>query len=199
MPTRRRALKTLLAGAAALSVGPSLSASAAHQAEGLRPAAATPPAPAPRKGNIRHSVCRWCFDSLTVEELCTAAKSIGITAIDLVGPKDWPTLKQHGLHSSMCNGAEINLVDGWNNPRFHETLLKNYSEMIPKVGAAGYQNLICFSGNRRGMDDLVGMRHCAHGLRQLMPLAQQHGVTLVMELFNTKVDHPDYMCDSSLW
>lgn len=124
---------------------------------------------------------------------------MGIVAIDLIGPKEWDVLKKHGLDSSMCNGAEINLVDGWNDPKFHDQLMKNYTEMIPKVAQAGYKNLICFSGNRRGMDDLVGMRNCSKGLRQLMPLAEKHGVTLVMELFNTKVNHPDYMCDSSIW
>ena len=206
MPTRRHALKTLLAGAAALSAAP-LPAIASAKA-GLYPQPSTSPAegtkaglnPQPfRKGNIRHSVCRWCFDPMPLDELCAAAKKLGLSAIDLIGPKDWDTLKKHGLDSSMCNGAEINLVDGWNNPKFHEQLLKNYTEMIPKVAQAGYRNLICFSGNRRGMDDLVGMRNCAQGLRQLMPLAEKHGVTLSMELFNTKTDHPDYMCDSSLW
>lgn len=195
MPTRRHALKTLLAGAAAVSVAPALSL-----AENQQPTTSNrQPIPPPRKGNIRHSVCRWCFDSMPLDDLCKAAKNLGISAIDLIGPKDWDTLKKHGLDSSMCNGAEINLVDGWNNPKFHEQLLKNYTEMIPKVAQAGYKNLICFSGNRRGMDDLVGMRNCAQGLRHLMPLAEKHGVTIIMELFNTKTDHPDYMCDSSIW
>lgn len=190
MPTRRQTLKTLLAGAAAISTMPT--SLAAH------PSPLTSPPP-PRKGNIRHSVCRWCYDSMSLDDLCAAAKKMGIVAIDLIGPKEWDVLKKHGLDSSMCNGAEINLVDGWNDPKFHDQLMKNYSEMIPKVAQAGYKNLICFSGNRRGMDDLVGMRNCSKGLRQLMPLAEKHGVTLVMELFNTKVNHPDYMCDSSIW
>ncbi len=192
MSTRRHALKTILAGAAALTAAPGLSL-----AENPQPSTFNPQPP--RKGNVRHSVCRWCFDSMPLDELCVAVKKMGISAIDLVGPKDWDTLKKHGLDSSMCNGAEINLVDGWNNPKFHEQLMKNYTEMIPKVAQAGYKNLICFSGNRRGMDDLVGMRNCAQGLRQLMPMAEKHGVTIIMELFNTKTDHPDYMCDSSIW
>ena len=198
MPTRRHAIKTILAGAAALTAAPNLSF-AEETKTGLTPHSSLLTPPPPRKGNVRHSVCRWCFDSMPLDELCVAVKKMGIVAIDLIGPKDWDTLKKHGLDSSMCNGAEINLVDGWNNPKFHEQLMKNYTEMIPKVAQAGYKNLICFSGNRRGMDDLVGMRNCAQGLRQLMPLAEKHGVTLVMELFNTKTDHPDYMCDSSIW
>jgi hydroxypyruvate isomerase len=108
------------------------------------------------KGNVNHAVCRWCFSEIDIETLCTEAKKIGIKGIDLVGPKDWPVLKKHGLTSSMCNGAEINLVDGWNDPKFHETLIKNYTEMIPLVAKAGYKNLICFSGNKRGKDDETG-------------------------------------------
>jgi hydroxypyruvate isomerase len=99
----------------------------------------------------------------------------------------------------MCNGAEISLVDGWNNPKNHEELLKRYTAMIPKVGAAGYRNLICFSGNRNGMDDATGLAHCVEGLSKVLPLAQQHGVVLCMELFNSRIDHKDYQCDSSQW
>jgi len=112
------------------------------------------------KGNIRHAVCRWCYNDIPLEQFCAAAKDMGISAIDLVGPKDWPVLKKYGLDSSMCNGAEINLVDGWNDTAFHEKLIRNYSEMIPKVAEAGYKNLICFSGNRRGKDDETGWKNC---------------------------------------
>jgi hydroxypyruvate isomerase len=151
------------------------------------------------KGNIHHSVCRWCYSFLSVEELCMAIKKIGFTAIDLVGPKDWPLLKQYGIDSSMCNGAEINLVDGWNDPQFHTTLIKNYSTMIPMVAAAGYKNLICFSGNRRGMDDETGLKNCTNGLQQIMSLAEKNNVTIQMEVFNSKIDHKDYMADKTSW
>lgn len=151
------------------------------------------------KGNVKHSVCRWCFDSLDLDTLCVESKKIGISAIDLIGPDDWHILKKHGLDSSMCNGAEINLVDGWNDPKFHDILIKNYSEMIPKVAAAGYKNLICFSGNRRGKDAETGINNCVEGLKKVLPIAEKHGVTLVMELLNSKVDHEDYQCDRSEW
>lgn len=151
------------------------------------------------KGNINHSVCRWTFDKLSVEELCLAVKKMGFAAIDLVGPADWPTLKKHGVYSSMCNGAEISLTQGWNDKKFHPTLLKNYSEHIDLVANAGYKNLICFSGNRNGMDDETGLKNCADGLKQLMKIAEDRGVVLVMELLNSKVDHKDYMCDNSAW
>lgn len=189
MPTRRRALKTLLAGAAALTASPNISF--AEMSDNQLPAV--------RKGNIRHSVCRWCFGGFSLDELCLFAKQIGITAIDLVGPKDWETLKKHGLDSSMCNGAEINLTDGFAEPKFHDQLVKNYTEMIPVVAKAGYKNLICFSGNRRGMDDETGLKNCVAGLKKILPLAEKNGVILQMELLNSKVDHKDYMCDRTPW
>lgn len=151
------------------------------------------------KGNINHSVCRWCFDGLSVDELCVEAKKIGITGIDLVGPKDWSTLKKHGMVSTMCNGAEISLVKGWNDPQYHATLIKNYTEHINLVADAGYKNLICFSGNRNGMDDATGLKNAAEGLKKIMPLAEKRGVTIIMELLNSKVDHKDYMCDKTAW
>jgi hydroxypyruvate isomerase len=151
------------------------------------------------KGNVNHSVCRWCFNDVDLDTLCTEAKKIGIKGIDLVGPKDWPTLKKHGLYSSMCNGAEINLVDGWNDPKFHDTLIKNYTEMIPLVAKAGYKNLICFSGSRRGKDDETGWKNCVAGLKQVIPIAEKHNVVLVMELLNSKIDHKDYQCDKTAW
>jgi hydroxypyruvate isomerase len=151
------------------------------------------------KGNVNHSVCRWCFGSVDLDTLCIEAKKIGIKAIDLVGPNDWATLKKHGLYSSMCNGAEISIPDGWNDPKFHATLIKNYSEMIPKVAEAGYKQLICFSGNRRGKDDETGLKNCVEGLKQILPIAEKHNVVVVMELLNSKVNHGDYQCDNTPW
>ncbi|MNK24974.1 Hydroxypyruvate isomerase [compost metagenome] len=186
--SRRTALKNIVAGTAALGVSAAIPAFALEQTKSTM-----------LKGNINHSVCRWCFGKMELDDLCIEAKKIGIKAIDLVGPKDWPTLKKHGLYSSMCNGAEINLVDGWNDPQFHATLIKNYSEMIPKVAEAGYTQLICFSGNRRGKDDETGLKNCVDGLKQVLPLAEKHGVVLVMELLNSKINHKDYQCDHTAW
>lgn len=186
--SRRAALKNIVAGTAALGVSATIPAFALE-----------PPVSVMLKGNVNHSVCRWCFGKLSLDELCIEAKKIGIKAIDLVGPEGWPTLKKHGLYSSMCNGAEINLVDGWNDPKFHATLIKNYTEMIPKVAEAGYTQLICFSGNRRGKDDETGLKNCVDGLKQVLPLAEKHGVVLVMELLSSKVDHKDYQCDHTAW
>ncbi|MES2874385.1 MAG: TIM barrel protein [Bacteroidota bacterium] len=186
---RRKALKNIIAGTAALSAGNMFSSFTHARAN----------SPALLKGNINHSVCRWCFSQLSVEALCIASKEIGLKAIDLVGPKDWPTLQKFGLDSSMCNGAEINLVKGFNDKQYHSTLIKNYSEMIPQLAKAGYKNLICFSGNRAGKDDETGLANSAEGLKQLMALAEKNKVTLVMELLNSKIDHKDYQCDKTPW
>ena len=147
---------------------------------------------------INHSVCHWCFEDIPLEEFLITLRRLGIGAIDLVGPKDWPLLKRHNIHCSMCNGAELSLVEGWNNPNYHPQLIENYKAMIPLVAKAGYTNLICFSGNRDGMSDTEGLANCVSGLRQVLPLAEKHGVVLQMELFN-QIDHPDYMCDRSAW
>jgi hydroxypyruvate isomerase len=153
----------------------------------------------PLKNNINHSVCSWTYGHLSIEELCILVKKIGFNAIDLVGPKGWPILKKHGVYSSMCNGAEISLVEGWNNPKNHDTLIKNYTTYINLVADAGYKNLICFSGNRNGMSNEEGLKHCTTGLQKIMPLAEQRGIIIQMELFNSKIDHKDYMCDNTNW
>lgn len=186
---RRTVIKNILAGSVAASATGILSSFAP----------VTSKQNTPLKKNINHSVCRWTYDFLPLEELCKAVNTIGFSAIDLCGPKDWPTLKQYNIYSSMCNGAEISLVKGWNDPQYHATLIKNYTEMIPLVAAAGYRNLICFSGNRNGMANEVGMKNCADGLKQIMPIAEKYGVIVQMELLNSKVNHKDYMCDRSQW
>lgn len=189
-PNRRRVIKNLLATTLASGTAALLPAFASSN---IKNATMT------LKGNINHAVCRWCFGSLSIEALCVAIKKIGFNAIDLVGPSDWPILQQHGIYSSMCNGAEINLVNGFADKKYHATLISNYTKMIPLVAEAGYTNLICFSGNRNGMDDDTGWNNCVEGLQKIIPLAEKHGVVLHMELLNSKVDHKDYMCDHTAW
>jgi hydroxypyruvate isomerase len=189
---RRSVIKGLFAGAAVIGIPSSLAAFQNSDTENELLATSL-------KGNINHSVCRWCFSTIELDTLCAEAKKMGISGIDLVGPKDWPTLKKYDLTSAMCNGAEINLVDGFNDPQFHDTLEANYSKMIPLVAAAGYTNLICFSGNTRNKTDEEGWNNCVIGLKKLIPLAEKYKVTLVMELLNSKIDHHDYQCATTAW
>ncbi len=187
--SRRKALHQILMGSIAMgAVNPIVSLAAENMEVNNK-----------LKGNINHSVCQWTYSFLTLEELCALVKKLGFAAIDLIGPKGWPTLKSNGIYSSMCNGAEISLVKGWNDKQYHATLIKNYTEHIELVASAGYKNLICFSGNRNGMNDETGMNTCAEGLKQIMAIAEKKGVIIQMELFNSKVDHKDYMCDKSAW
>lgn len=187
--TRREVFKNIMLGSAAVIAAPELSSAACNEKENKNML----------KGNIKHSVCRWTYNFLSLDELCKNVKDIGFAAIDLVGPKDWDTLKKYGIYSSMCNGAEISLTEGWNDKQYHPTLIKNYTDHIDLVSKAGYKNLICFSGNRKGMDDQAGLKTCAEGLKQIMSLAEKRGVIVQMELLNSKVDHKDYMCDLSRW
>ena len=187
---RRSVIKNLLAGTAALGASGMLSSFKAEEKEAMVEKL---------KGNINHAVCRWCYGDISVDALCAAAKDIGIKGIDLVGPADWPTLKKYGLYSSMCNGAEINLTDGFNDKQFHAKLQKNYTEMIPLVAKAGYKNLICFSGSRREKTNEEGWDNCVEGLKPLVKLAEKHNVVLVMELLNSKIDHKDYQADRTSW
>ena len=151
------------------------------------------------KGNINHSVCRWCYSNIQLEDLCKAAKSIGISSIELTGPDEWAMLRKYDLTSALPNGAGKGITQGFNDPKLHDELVESYSAIIPKVAAAGLNQLICFSGNRNGLDDEKGIENCAIGLKRLMPIAEKHKVTLVMELLNSKVNHPDYQCDHTVW
>ena len=188
--SRRNSLKKIAGSVALTTLGASLSS---------RIYAAEKTLPLSLRGKVNHSVCRWCYNDIPFPDLCKAAKEIGIASIELVGPDEWPILKEFGLTCAMPWGAGMGIEKGFNNPDFHEELIKSYEEMIPKVAAAGYNQIICFSGNRNGLDDQKGIENCAIGLKKLMPTAEKHKVTMVMELLNSKVDHPDYQCDHTAW
>ncbi len=188
--SRRDAMKKIVSGTAFAFAGTSL-AHRVSAAENLLDSSV--------KGKINHSVCRWCYESIPLEDLCKAAKDIGIASIELVGPDEWPTLQKYGLTSALPWGAGKGIIEGFNNPALHDELVKSYEDLIPKVAAAGYKQIICFSGNRNGLDDEKGIENCAIGLKRLMSFAEKHKVTLVMELLNSKVDHHDYQCDHTQW
>ena len=189
-PSRRNALKKMAAATAIAVVG-----------EGLvnRLTAAESVMDQRMKGQVNHSVCKWCYNSISLEDLCKSAKKIGLSSIELLGPNDWPTLQKYGLTCAMPQGAGMGIEKGFNDPQYHEALIKSYEEVIPKVAAAGYNQIICFSGNRKGMAEEQGLKNCAVALKKLMPVAEKHKVTMVMELLNSKVNHKDYMCDHTAW
>ena len=188
--SRRNVLKNLALSASAIVTAPAVSFAAKEDHKKKLKL----------KGNINHSVCRWTYNFLPLDELCDVVNKIGFSAIDLVGPKDWPTLQKHNIYCSMCYTAgENSLTKGWNNPAYHAQLIKDFTEVIPLMPGAKYTNVICFSGNRNGMDDETGLKNCAEGLKKIMPVAEKNGVTVMMELLNSKVNHKDYMCDRTKW
>jgi hydroxypyruvate isomerase len=188
--SRRKLIKAMALGTTAAMTAPAITFAKQFEAEpDLK-----------LKGNINHSVCQWTYSFMPLEELCKTVKDIGFNAIDLIGPKDWPMLQKYGIYSSMCYTAgENSLTKGFNDPSQHDRLIKDFLEVIPLMKKAGYKSVICFSGNRNGMDDETGMKNCAAGLKKIIPLAEKNGITLIMELLNSKVDHKDYMCDHTNW
>ena len=162
-------------------------------------AAAEAALPDSLKGRIRHSVCRWCYNSIPLETLCREAKTIGLESIELVEPKELHVLAQHGLTCAMVSGVPGNIPNGLNRVAHHDRILAFMEEVIPIAAKGGYPNVIVFSGNRDGMSDDEGLEHCATGLKRIMPIAEKHGVTVCMELLNSRVNHADYMCDRTPW
>ncbi|MEX0685102.1 MAG: TIM barrel protein [Balneolales bacterium] len=151
------------------------------------------------QGRVKHSVCRWPYNDIGFEDLCKAANEIGIHSIELVGPKEWPILKKYGLECAMPWGADLGTKKGFNDTELHDELVEKYEEIIPLVADAGHKQLICFSGNRNGLDDEQGLINCEKGLKRIMKTAEDHDVILSMELLNSKINHPGYQCDYTKW
>ncbi len=151
------------------------------------------------KGHINHSVCQWCYPDVSLEDLCKAGKAMGLASIELVGPESWPTLKKHGMMCAMAKSVHPRIAVGWNRLENHDDLVKRYTHIIPLAAAAAVPNLVCLSGNRGGMDDELGLEHCVVGLKRVLPLAERHKVTICLEMLNSKVNHKDYMADSTAW
>ena len=148
----------------------------------------------------QQSVSYWCFGSIPLPELLPQLRALGLSAIDLIAPQEWAVVQDAGFTVSMAYGREReDITTGYVDAHLHEAINGAYAKTIPEAGRRGIRNMICFAGNRRGRYDLDGLRVAARGLKRLMPLAEDHGVTLHMELFNSKVDHPDYVADSSAW
>jgi hydroxypyruvate isomerase len=147
-----------------------------------------------RAGRLKLSVSRWCYGKIPIDDLCEAAKAIGFRSIELLDEKDWGVPARHGLVCAMANGFGTIPV-GFNRLENHDKLVADAERMIPKAAAAGVPNIVCFSGNRGGLSDPEGVANCITGFRRITPLAERHGVTLCLELLNSKVDHHDYQAD----
>jgi hydroxypyruvate isomerase len=151
------------------------------------------------KGRLKQGVTRGVFGKgMSFEDMCKNAARLGVKGFDLVGPKDWPTVKQNGLIPTMCPGAG-SIETGLNRPELHEKFLADFKQNITLASEAGCPNVICMSGTRKGMPDAEGMENCAVVLKKIAPFAEEKNVTICMELLNSKVNHPDYMCDHTAW
>jgi hydroxypyruvate isomerase len=159
--------------------------------------------PAKLKGNINHSACRWCYSKIKLDDLCAAGKEMGLAGMDLLDPPDFATAQKHGLVCSMVSFPMIDGIGGitkaFNRVEQHDKLVTAYTQRLQETADAGYERLICFSGNRAGLDDEKGLENCAIGLKRILPLAEKLKVTLCMELLNSKRNHKDYQCDHVAW
>ena len=195
--SRRTAIRRIVGTAAAVMAA---SPVATHVVAQEDPAS---PAPGSVKGRINHSACRWCYRGIELEELCRAGKEMGLVAMDLIDPADFPVLKKNGLVCSMVNFPSVNGMGGiaraWNRLEHHDILVEAYEQRLKEAAEAGYERVICFSGNRAGLDDEKGLENCAVGLKRILSTAERLKVTLCMELLNSKRGHIDYQCDHTSW
>ena len=157
---------------------------------------------------INHSVCKWCYDKIPLEDLCVAGKEMGLKSIELLMPSDFATLQKHGLTCAMVSfpggttskGEKVGGINrAFNRLEHHDALVEAYEPHLKASADVGAKQVICFSGNREGLSDEEGLENCAIGLKRLLPLAEKLGITLVMELLNSKVNHKDYQCDHTAW
>ena len=153
----------------------------------------------PAAGRLKQSVSRWCYSQIALPELCIAAKRIGLAGIDLLARDEWSVVGDHGLVCSMGypypKDRDGFIATGFNDPANHRLLLGELEDAIPLAAKAGVPNVIAMFGNRKGRSDAEGISNCVTGLKKIAPLAEQHGVTVCVELLNSKVDHHDYQGD----
>lgn len=186
--TRRDLLKTV--GAAGMLAAVGLGRAAATEA--------SPPPAAARGGRIRQGITRGVLRGIkSMDEVAAICAELGIHGIDFVAPTDWPLLAKHGLICTCVFSGK--LTQGLNNPAYQEASLASLRQAIEQAATAGYPNVLCFSGNREGIDDETGLQNCTRALQQVVGLAERKGVTLCMELLNSRRDHPDYQCDRTAW
>jgi hydroxypyruvate isomerase len=179
--TRRAALRAAGAGLAAVLAAPHVAGGEARKP----------------KGAVKQSVCRWCYGRIPLPELAEGVKRIGYRSVELLTPDEFKVVKPLGLTCAILGGA--NIANGLNRPENHGWIEKHLREYVEFAAAEGIPNVICMSGNRKGMADDEGMKNCAEGLKRMLGFAEEKRVTLCMEGLNGKVDHKDYMYDHTGW
>jgi hydroxypyruvate isomerase len=155
--------------------------------------------PIQRKGRIKQSVSRWCYEKIPLDDLCAYAAKIGLKGVDLLGPEEYEVPGRHGLVCSMGYAGGGEIPTALNRVENHARIEEGFRKNIPLAAKAGVPNVITFSGNRAGMSDEEGAKNTILGLNRVKKIAEDHGVTICMELLNSKVNHKDYMCDHTAW
>lgn len=183
--SRRTALKTIVGGLALAS----LPRHALAETSAMPPATTT---------GFQHSVCRWCYRDIPLADLAAAAKAMGIASVELLHPEEWPVVRAAGLTCAMAHGTTT-IAKGLNRLEHHPAYVPSMRERIRQCADAGLPNVIVFPGNRAGLPDEQGLEHCVIGLKQIVGEAERRGVTVCMELLNSRVNHPDYMGDHTAW
>jgi hydroxypyruvate isomerase len=152
-----------------------------------------------RKKRIRQSVCRWCYPKMTLDELCASAAELSLVGVDLLQPAEYEFPRRHGLICTMGYAGGGEIAEAINRTEHHAAIEAALRINIPLAAKAGVPNVITFSGNRRGMTDEEGARNTIAGLNRVKKIAEDNGVTICLELLNSKVNHPDYMADHTAW
>ena len=151
---------------------------------------------APLKGRLKQSVCRWCYGKIPLPEFFKAVVDIGLPAVDLLSVDDWTMAKRDfGLVCSMGQAPGNSIPDGLNDPKHHATIIAGLAKTLPLAARDGVPNVITFFGNRRGMPLEQGIANSVPCLQQIAKMAEAEGVTVCVELLNSKVDHKDYIGD----
>jgi hydroxypyruvate isomerase len=176
---------------------------AAAGAAGLAASALTRPVLAQPAGGgrLKQSVCYWTYQKwFTLDQLCQEAARIGLKGIDLVTPAQYATVQKYGLTPAMTASTTPNDIPvGLNRLENHDRVLQSIKNDIVAAQAAKVPNVITFSGVRKGLPDAEGLENCVTGLNKIKAFAEEHGVTVNLELLNSKVDHKDYQADHSAW
>ena len=150
------------------------------------------------KGRLKQSVCQWCYRGMELDELCSHAAKMGIVSVELLNKDQWPTVKKYGLTCAIGRGI-CTIPDGTNRVANHPSIEANARDLIAAAKKEGVPNLIVFSGNRRGMSDEEAWENSAAVLNRIKTQAEDAGITILMELLNSKVNHRDYHCDNTPW
>ena len=194
MISRRSLLKTLALGTASVTLSGTLLA----QRRNAVPPTADSVEALEVKGDIRQSVSKWTFGNIPMDEFCKICKKFGMVGVDLVNENEWHIVNQNDMIVTMGWGPD-SIGFGFNRLEHHDRLVERFSRLIPVAAEKKVPNLICFSGERKGMSDEEGLANCVVGLKRLMPVAERHGVTIQMELLNSLRDHKDYQADKTPW